>query len=263
MTKRSVVPSANQSGVGELATGLPAVPTFEPAIIAAEVGRIAVRSQEILESTQRAVINTDEAAGKATEFLAAIRQTRDSADDARTKLTGPIDKALKALNALYTKGPIAKLDLAKETLTAKLSGYMRKKRELEAAEAKAREEALRQETIEQAKDALYGGDAEGAQELLQAAATVRVEPERTVIRGATTTLAGVKRKVGRVHDVKAFLFWLAESKTQSAMAMIGGVTFGQRELNQLAAAVLVTQEKDPAAGIPGFTAEIEETFGAR
>jgi hypothetical protein len=262
MAKKALIPAGD---LGTAVTNIPTMPPFNAPAVASQLAVFTVSAQKAFDAAQRAVIETPESAEKGTEFLAGITKKLAEIDEQRKLTTGKLDQMVKGLNALFNKGPAAKLEQAKVMMQAKLGGYVRRAREKAEADAEAERQRIAAEAAQQAAAAIEEGDTAGAIETLQAAASVEVEAEKPVIRGATSVLATTKRKVGRVTDLRAFLKWVTHSDLPMALAAMGGVSVGQRELNQLAAAVFAYREAtgDAAYSIPGVTVELEESYGAR
>lgn len=251
--------------LGSAVALLPKVPEFDPAATAAKLVEFGEQADRVLAATQRAIIADDESAAKGTDLLKAITQQVDVVDEYRKATTGKFDKLVKGLNSLFNKGPAFKLEQAKTIMQAKLGGYVRAQREKAQADAEAARKRAAEEAAAQAQKAVAEGDTEGALEILKEAAEVQVAPAKVEVRGNSAVLAAPRRKVGKVTDLRKFLAWAATSPSPSALAVCGGITVGQRELNQLAVKVLDINENPLAekAVIPGFEAEYEENFGAR
>lgn len=264
MAKKTIAVATTED-LGSTVALLPKLPEFNAPAIAKQFKDLSDQATRVLEGAQRAVIEDAESASKGTEFLAKINQRIKDTDEARKAASGGFDKLVKALNTLFNKGPAFRFEQAANIMQAKLGGYARAERAKAEAEAQKERERVAAEAAARAAEAVEEGDSAGALEILQAAA-VEIPAEKVQIRGATSALVGVKRKVGKVTDLRKFLAWAAASPSPSALAVCGGITVGQRELNQLAATVIAINE-NPLAGapadIPGFEASYEETFGAR
>lgn len=245
---------------------VPKVPALDVKAVGEKLAEFGERADKALAASLRVEIDSEEKAAKVTDFVAALTKTLAEVDDYRKATTGQFDKLVKGLNGLFNLGPKAKLEQAKTAAQAKLGKYVRDQRAKAEEEARAAAERAAAEAAAQAAQAVKEGDAEGAMQILQEAASVVVEAPRVEVRGNAAVLATTRRKVGRITDLRAFLAWAATSPSPQALAICGGITVGQREQNQLAARVLDIQE-NPLAGtppsIPGFVAEYEETFGAR
>jgi hypothetical protein len=234
--------------------------------VASEITRFGEQAQRVLDSANRAVFSDAKSASVGTDFLKTITTQITTVDDARKNVTGNFDKLVKGLNAMYTAGPLAKLEQAKEILKKKLGNYLAEQRRKNEEAAEVERKRIAAEAQAQADSALEEGDTDGALDILTSAAEVQVVAAKPEVRGrGGSVLTAPRRKVGSVTNLRAFLAWLAETKTPMAMAAMGGVTVGQRELNQLAIAVLTMREAagDESITVPGFKAEYEESIGAR
>jgi hypothetical protein len=259
------VTTKKSTDLGAATALLPKIPEFNAPAVAQELKQFSDQATRVFEGAQRAVISDLASATVATDFLKSINQRIKDIEAARKKTTGKFDSLVKSMNTLFNKGPKARLELAAEIMQAKLTVFARAEREKAEAQAQRERERIAAEAAAAATVAVEEGDTEGALEILEDAASAEVAAGRTEVRGHTAVLASTKRKVGKVTNLRAFMSWLAETKTPMAMAAIAGVSFGQRELKQHAAAVIATREAegDTSIGVPGFEAEYEETFGAR
>lgn len=254
--------------IGEAAAALPTVPTFNPGAVALQVKQLNEQAQRVLDGANRMTLTDDASAAVATDFLKAIGKRVTEVDDARKAVSGGFDQLVKGLNALFTAGPTAKLKQAKDLVTQKLTAFAAEQRRKAEEAAQRERERIAAEAAAQAQDAVDDGDTEAALEILESAAQVEVKAEAPAIRGGTAVLSSTKRKVGKVTDLRKFLAWAGTSPAPMALAVVGGIDVGQKELNQLAAAVLKANEARKESGeqpldIPGFEASYAESFGAR
>lgn len=143
------------------------------------------RAQKALAFIQSFEVETAEDYSLAADELRAIKQRANAIEEQRTGITGPINQALRAVNALF-KGPAELLAQAESILKRKMLGYQqeqeriaaearRKAEEAAAAERKRLEEeaAARQREAEAQAAAAAKAKAEGdaqAAALAQAAA---------------------------------------------------------------------------------------------
>lgn len=257
MTKQ--LAKINAGALGDAVDALPKVPAFNATKVAQDIANLNEQADKVLAAAKRADLQTEQTAVTATTFLSSITKRIKEVEDERKGITGNFDKLVKGLNALFTKGPLFKLDQAKTIMQAKLGLYVRAERARLEAEAEVERQRIADEAAKQAKKAIKEGDRAGAVEILQNAAAIDVQPEKLEIRSATAALNSVKRNVGTVKDLRKFLLWVASNQDPAALAALGGISVGQRELNQLAVAVLVGGH----APVPGFEATEEEAFGAR
>lgn len=261
MTKKAVT----KVDLGTAVAAMPVIPNFNAPAVAKEIIFLNEQATRVLEGAQRADIKGAISASMGTDFLKAIGKRITEIDEKRKGVTGDFDKLVKGVNALFTKGPLFKLEQAKTAMQTKLGNFARAERVRLEAEAQVERERIAREAAAQATQAVAEGDTSGAIEILQGAASVQVVAEKVEVRGGAATLAGVKRKVGKVTSMRALMYWAATEKTPLAVALLGGVSVGQRELNQLAGAIFQLRQLqgDDSIGVPGFEASEEETFGAR
>jgi hypothetical protein len=257
-----------QLSIGEVTSQLPAVPQFNAAFVVARLQNFNDQADRVLAAATRADITDDKAAATGTDFLNAISKQIAAVDEQRKDITGGFDKLVKGLNALFNTGPARKLAEAKTLMQRKLGAYATEKRRKAEEAAEAERQRIAAEAAAQSQTALDEGDEEGALEILEAAGEIEVEAERHAIRGASAALTGVRRKVGKVTDLRKFLAWVGADQSAMAVAMAKGVDVKQKDLNQLAATVLAANELAKKTGapeldIPGFSAEFVESFNAR
>lgn len=254
--------------IGEAAAALPTVPTLNPGAVALQIRQLSDQAQRVLDGANRMTLVDDSSASVATDFLKAIAKRVTEVDDARKAVSGGFDTLVKGLNALYNTGPAAKLKQAKDIVTQKLTTFALEQRRKAEEAAQRERERIAAEAAAQAQRAVDDGDTEAALEILESASQVEVKAEAPAIRGGTAVLAGTKRKVGKVTDLRKFLSWAGSSPAPMALAVVGGIEVGQKELNQLAAAVIKANDARKESGeapldIPGFEASYAESFGAR
>lgn len=265
----TVVGAPRQNGqlnIGAEVDGLPEVPVFNGAAVVVQLRNLNEQAERVLAGAQRVEIIDTEVAAKSTDFLASITRRIAEVDEERKGVTGKFDKLVKGLNALFTTGPTAKLAEAKGIMQGKLQAYAAAERRKAEAAAKAEQERIAAEAAAQASAAIEDGDDDAALEILEAASNIEIKVEAPVVRGrGGSVLATTKRKVGRITHMRPFLAWLAETKSPMALAAMGGVTVGQRELNQLAAGLIAlrTGTGDESHSIPGFEAGYDESINAR
>lgn len=258
-----------QLDLGNAVALLPEVPAFSGPTVVAQLRTLNEQATRVLDGANRAAITDKKSAAVGTDFLASITTRIGEVDEDRKGVTGKFDKLVKGLNALFTTGPSAKLIEAKGIMQGKLQSYLAEERRKAEAEAEAERQRIAAEAASQAQTALDEGDDDGALEILEAAASFEVKVDKPVVRGrGGASLSTTNRKVGRVVDLRKFLAWAAAEKSSMALAVVGGITVGQKEQNTLAATVLTANELAKRTGavelvIPGFVAEYVESLGAR
>lgn len=265
----TVVGAPRQNGQLDLGTEvalLPEVPQFNGTAVVAQLRTLKDQAERVLAGAQRMEIVDANIASKATEFLATITKRIVEVDEERKGVTGKFDKLVKGLNALFTGGPTATLSEAKGIVQGKLQAYIAAERKKAEEAARAEADRIAAEAAAQAAAAVEDGDDDAALEILEAASNIEIKVEKPVIRGSGgATLATTKRKVGRIADLRKFIAWVAASDTPGALAVLGGIDVGQRELNQLAANVFAIREAtgDQNHSVPGFVAGYDESINAR
>jgi hypothetical protein len=265
----TVVGAPRQNGqinIGAEVALLPEVPQFNGTAFVAQLRTLKDQADRVLAGAERMEVVDADIASKATEFLASITKRIGEVDEERKGFTGKFDKLVKGLNAMFTTGPTATLAEAKGIVQGKLQAYLAAERKKAEAAARAEADRIASEAAAQAAAAVEDGDDDAALEILEAASNIEIKVEKTVIRGSGgASLATTKRKVGKITDMRAFLGWVASTKTPAALAAMGGVSVGQREQNQLAANVFAVREAtgDPMYAVPGFSADYDETVNAR
>lgn len=238
------------ANIGEIAQALGHVPAVNTSGIAAEIVRFAQDGAKALDQAERAVIDTQEAAGKAADLLKAIRSALNTQDAARKKYTAPMDEFKAKMLRLYAIGA-GNLEEASNLLKKKAKVFIEKEQAARQAEANAarlqqEEEALRLATVH-----VSMGDAAGAEQILaEAAALVTGVVKATATGAYGATLGGRVSRRGTVLDNAAFLLDVVSSTDPICAAFISGLRFPQSSLNELARAIL-----DGAKPLAGFKAE--------
>ena len=102
-------------------------------------GDLTGRAQRALAFVQEYQIASAEDYSLAADELRAIKKRQQGLEEQRTGITGPINQALRAINALF-KGPGDLLDQAEQILKGKMLAYEQEQRRI-AAEQLARAEA--------------------------------------------------------------------------------------------------------------------------
>jgi len=173
------------------------------------------KAQRALQFIKEFQITAPEDYDLAAEELRAIKSRANQLEDQRTSITGPINKALKAINDLF-RGPGELLAEAERTLKGKMLAYSQEQERIaaearrkaeEAAEAERRRlaeeaaarEAAAREAAQQAASAAAAGDVQAAElaraaaERAQAeAATIATEAQLVVAAPEVTQMTKVK-----------------------------------------------------------------------
>ena len=211
-------------------------------------------SEAMLETARSYKITTADAALAAGEDLKAIKTLAKQVEDKRTAITGPINDALREVNALF-KPAKDWLAQAEKLLKGKLLDYQSEQTRIaREAQAKADEEARKQrEKLEQqAAKAEAKGKAEKAEELREQA-ELREAP---VVSSAAPKIEGVSTREiwkAEVTDKLAFLKHVVEKRPD----LVALVQLDQGGLNAQARSL-----KD-ALDLPGVKAVKESIIAAR
>lgn len=98
------------------------------------------RAQQALAFIQAFRIDSAETYGLAADELRAIKVRANALEEQRTAITGPINKALKAVNDLF-RGPAELLALGERTLKSKMLGWDQEQERIAAEARRKAEEA--------------------------------------------------------------------------------------------------------------------------
>jgi hypothetical protein len=247
---------AQTADIGQVSAAMGPPPVMVSSVMAAEIVRFVTESNKALEQAERAVVNSQESAGKAADLLKAITSTLGTQDAARKVHTAPLD-AFKAKVMKFYGLAQTNLELAKSILKDKASVYARAEQarlEREAANARkaAEEEATR---MAEAQAAL--GDQEGADQILEEAAAHTTEVAKFAAIGGYGGSLGLRSNTkGSVTDNRAFLKFLVGFISEPAYAkFIDDLRFPQSAMNDLARAVLDPDLEKAVAQPDGFLAE--------
>lgn len=175
------------------------------------------RAQQALSYIQSFQIDSVETYGFAADELKAIKSKANAIEEQRTAITGPINKALKAINDLF-RGPTELLSQAERTIKSKMLAWDQEQERV-AAEARRRAE-------EAAAAERKRLEAEAAERQREAAA-----------QAAAAAAAAAK------GDEQAAS--LAQANAQRALSQAQAAA----ETSQMVIAPVVTVERAKAAGI--------------
>ena len=163
------------------------------------------RAQGALEFIESFVVEDAETYGFAADELKSIKARANKLEDQRTAITGPINSALKAVNALF-KGPAELLARGEQVLKTKLLAYdqaqaaiaaeAKRKADAEAAAERKRleEEAAKlaaeaRKNAEAAAAAAAAGDAQAAMLAQANAERAQAAAQQTVQESQLVTVA--------------------------------------------------------------------------
>lgn len=211
-------------------------------------------SEALLAAAREFKIATPEAALAAGEDLKRIKTLTKQVEEKRTTITGPINKALKEVNALF-KPAQEWLGQAEKLLKSKLLEFQSEQARIaREAQAKADEEARKQrEKLEQQMaKAEAKGKAEKAEELREQIQT-QVTP---IIPSAAPKISGIATREiwkAEVTDKMAFLKHVVEVRPDLAALVL----IDQSGLNAQARSL------KEALDLPGVKAIKEQVITAR
>lgn len=245
-TKKAVVLT-----LGSVASSLPKPVALNAGSVAAAIMNYETESLRAEGNAVRAVINDEETLGRGADVVKSITVQLTNLDETRLEQTRLYDSAKKTVMDLFG-GPKKRFEESKTVLLGKMDVWqraetVRRKKEADEAIAKAKEEA-----DAQAEALLAAGDEQGAEQVLEEAATVVIAPAKVVATGFYGGTAGVrKQKTGSVRNRYSFLNALVKRSEPSIKDFVAEMEFSQAGLNRLAALVL----SGDINAIPGFDAE--------
>ena len=211
-------------------------------------------SKTLLALAQDWDITTPEMSTAAGEDLREIKRLAKELESKRTAITGPLNKALKEVNALFKPAKLWLQEGEALIKTGLLSYQRREERIAAAAQAKADAEAEKERKAleRKAKVADVIGIGDKADELREEA-TRTVAP---VIQSEAPKIVGVSvRKVwkAKIMDKKSFLRFVLDERED----LLALVQLDQSGLNALARLHKID------LGFPGIVAVEEESVTAR
>lgn len=226
------------------------------------------RAQSALDMVQSMTIDNAESYGFAGEELQAIKKRGKALEEQRTAITGPLNAALKAVNALF-KPAQELLDSAESVIKTKMIGFQRAEEaraaearriaEAEAAAERARMQAEADAAAKLAAAAAAAGQAEAAAEAaaqaeaMQLAAQVVTAPVNIapIVKAAGISKVSVAYKA-RVTDPMALICHIAQNPDLARL-----VDVNTSALNAMAKAL----EKN--LNLPGVEVYTEDRIAAR
>lgn len=229
--------------LGKVSTAIGPAPVLVAPVIAAEIIRFAGEGSKALIQASRLVVNDADSAGVAADLVKAINAEDKAQEAARKVHTSSLDVYKDRLMTLFGVGRKSLAD-AKQILMTKLQTFQTVERQRLAEEAEAQRKLQEAEATRLAAAQFALGDAEGAEQILEEAAALPVEPVKVVSAGSFA-VAGIRKvAVGGVGDRYALLRSLIDNPLEPGYAeVIESLTFSQRDLNALAK--LVIDQKTP------------------
>lgn len=245
------------------------------AINAPDESALTKRAQSALEMVKSMTIESPETYELAADELKAIKTKAKALEDQRTAITGPINKALKAVNDLF-RAPGQYLAQAEQIIKGKMIAYTTEQERIAAEERRKAEAAVRAEQERLAREAaereaaaqaeaeklIAAGDDEKAAEVQAAAA---MEAATLTATAELMTAPVVAAPVAKVAGVSMRGVWKAEVTDKAALIAFaatnpqfqGLLDMNTSALNQMAKAM-----KD-AMQIPGVRAFEDKQLASR
>lgn len=141
-------------------------------VVTAEMERLS----KLLAQTPRVEVTDQETYTKAGDLLKLIKSSRKKLDDVRKELTGPVDKALKAVNKYFRETAFNEVDAAERAVKAKMAEWYREEERRKAEEARRAAEEAERQALELAAQAEQSGQEAAADAIMeQGAATAEAE----------------------------------------------------------------------------------------
>lgn len=224
---------------------------------------IVTPAERALKMAEGWSITDDETYALAADELTAIKSKQKALEDMRTSITGPMNQALKAVNAVF-KSPAELLERAERLIKGHMIAYADKReaerRAAELAARRAAEEAERLAAEEHARAAKEAGQGDmfddapsaesaAADAAIMAIASAPVAPP--VLKAAGVSKVKVTMKA-EVFDKAAFIAHIAQ-----APAYLDLVDINATKLNQLAKAL------GSNLNMPGVKLVEEKSIAAR
>ncbi len=236
-------------------------------IAAPDAAAINTRAQSALAMVESMVIDSPDTYELAADELKAIKSKAKAIEDQRTAITGPINKALKAVNDLF-RAPSQYLEQAEKIIKGKMISYTTEQERIAAEARRKAEAALRAEQERIAREAaaaaaaaeaeaeklLAAGDVEQAAEV-QANAAIEAASAATLAEVMTAPV--VEAPVAKVSGVSMRGVWKAEVTDKAALvayvaanpAFLNLLDVNTSALNQMAKAL---KDQMQIAGVRAF-----------
>ncbi len=203
--------------------------------------QLTTRAQSALSMVESMVIDSHETYELAADELKAIKSKAKKLEDDRTSITGPINKALKAVNDLF-RAPSDYLAQAEKIIKGKMIAYTTEQERIAAEARRAAEAAIKAEqeriarevaekeaaaAAEAAKLLAQGNEEKAAEVQAQAA----IEAASLSTTAAVMTAPAVAEPVAKVSGVSMRTVWKAE--VTDKMALIAFVAANPQFANLL------------------------------
>ncbi len=262
MSRSTTAVETKKTGVvkiGDIASALPKPVSLNASAVAAEIVKYNDESLRAEGNALRAEITNEETFGNGAEVIKSITVQLKQLDETRLTHTRPYDTAKEAVITMFGVAK-KRLEDAKKTLSTKMTVWQQAeiaRRQKEAADERAR---LAQEAQERADAQAALGDEEGAEQILEEAASTPVAPVKVSTVGIYGARAGTRKtKVGTVRNLDSFLNALSKRREPAIKDFAASIEFSKAALNRLAAQVL----NGDIPAIPGFDAEEKTDLDVR
>jgi len=177
---------------------------------------ITARADDLISAVSRAVIDSPQTEDKGGDLLKMLKNIKNNAEDDRKSITGPINVALKAINAKY-KLITNPVDMAIKELNRKMVDYKMEIRRIAQENERIEREKREAEALEKAAELEANGKNEAAEELVGAAESASDKTQddvnKSTVRseyGATTTMTD--KWSAEVPDIRLLCKAVAEGK---------------------------------------------------
>lgn len=236
-------------------------------IAAPDAAQLNTRAQSALAMVESMVIDSQETYDLAADELKAIKFKAKGLEDQRTAITGPINKALKAVNDLF-RSPSEYLTKAESIIKNKMIGYTTEQERIAAEERRKAEATIRAEQARLAKEAadreaaakieadrlIAAGNAEQA---AQVQAEAAIEAANLAATAQVMTAPVAAPAVAKVAGVSMRGVWKAECTDKAALVafvaanlqFLNLLDVNTSALNQMAKAMKETMQ---IAGVRAF-----------
>lgn len=244
------------------------------AIHAPDANQLNSRAQSALTMVESMVIDSQETYDLAADELKAIKSKAKTLEDQRTGITGPINKALKAVNDLF-RGPAQYLEQAEKIIKTKMLTYSAEQERIAAEERRKAEALVRAEQERLAREAAAkeaaakaeaeklaaSGDIEKAAEVQAQAA---IEAASLAATAQVMTAPVVEVSAAKVSGISTRSVWKAECTDKASLIafvaanpqFLNLLDVNTSALNQMAKAMKDTMK------IPGVRAYEDKTLAA-
>lgn len=133
-------------------------------LVMTELKRVA----KLVAQAPRVLVTNDDTYAKAGDLVKLMKVSRKKLDDFRRDLTGPVDKALKAVNKYFRESAFAGIDAAETQIKTKMGIWFRLEEERRRLEALRAQQEAEAEALALAERAAEQGQEDAAESILEA-----------------------------------------------------------------------------------------------